>query len=80
MRRFRLGEEPAQSWQGSSIAERVALVWQLSQHMWELSAKPFPKYSRAEMPGQLIRLNKHTAGRTQDLADVEALEALLKQK
>lgn len=37
--------------------ERFAMVWQLTCDAWALSGRPFPTYSRAEMPGRVLRLN-----------------------
>lgn len=31
-------------------AQRVALVWTLTQEAWALSGRPIPKYARHEMP------------------------------
>jgi hypothetical protein len=35
--------------------ERVAMVYELTLAAWALSGRPMPTYSRAEIPGRLIR-------------------------
>jgi hypothetical protein len=35
--------------------QRVALVWELTRGAWALSGQTFPTYSRAEMPGRVLR-------------------------
>jgi hypothetical protein len=35
--------------------ERLAMVWALSVDAWVLSGKPFPTYTRAEMPCRMVR-------------------------
>jgi hypothetical protein len=35
--------------------ERLALVWKLTAEQWALSGRPHPNYSRAEMPGTVVR-------------------------
>ncbi len=39
----------------SSVAQRVARMWQLSIDPWVLRGEPLPSYTRAEMPGRVIR-------------------------
>jgi hypothetical protein len=36
-------------------SQRVALVWELSRRMWELTGRPVPRYDRASMPVRLVR-------------------------
>ncbi|MBI4421881.1 MAG: hypothetical protein HY560_13740 [Gemmatimonadetes bacterium] len=56
VRVYRLGEEPSDDLSGTTTPEqRLEMVAQLSQRMWELSAKPVPSYSRADMPGRVLR-------------------------
>ena len=38
-----------------SPSERLALVWRLTEDAWAMSGKEIPQYSRAQMPGRLIR-------------------------
>jgi hypothetical protein len=39
----------------TSAEERVALVWTLTERMWELTGRPLPTYRRSEMPVVVIR-------------------------
>ncbi|MCU0619489.1 MAG: hypothetical protein MUF40_06260 [Gemmatimonadaceae bacterium] len=39
----------------TTAVERVELVQVLSRRMWELTGRPFPDYSRAAMPGRVVR-------------------------
>ena len=56
VRIYRLGEDPADDLSAvTTPAERVAMVWQLSARMWELSGRPSPGYARGTMPGRVIR-------------------------
>ena len=34
----------------------LSVMWELAQQAWALSGRPSPTYSRATMPGRLIRL------------------------
>ena len=34
---------------------RMELAWALTKAAWAVSGKPLPSYSRAEMPGRVIR-------------------------
>lgn len=53
---FPLGEEPgADLSDTTSIDMRLEMVSILTRRMWELSGKPFPTYTRREMPGRVIR-------------------------
>lgn len=38
-------------------SERIAMVWQVTMDVWASSGRPFPVYSRHEIPGRLIRTN-----------------------
>ena len=52
----RLGEEPGDDLSMLlTPADRFELVATLSRRMWELTGRPFPNYTRAEMPGRVIR-------------------------
>lgn len=50
-----LGHDPIDQLAGSTPAQRVAMVWRLTQDAWASSGRPSPSYSRSEMPGKLIR-------------------------
>lgn len=39
----------------TSVDERLAMMWPLSRDAWAASGRPFPTYSRAEMPGVVLR-------------------------
>ncbi len=36
-------------------AELVALVWELSARMWELTGRPQPTYTRGSIPVRVVR-------------------------
>lgn len=55
-RAFRLGESDPEDLSTSTTAEaRLEMVRDLSERMWCLTGKPFPSYSRSEIPVQVIR-------------------------
>ena len=35
--------------------ERLAMMWPLALEAWSLTGRPLPSYTRAEMPGRLLR-------------------------
>jgi hypothetical protein len=39
----------------STVDERLALVWTLTRQQWAFAGLPMPTYSRAEMPGRVLR-------------------------
>jgi hypothetical protein len=41
---------------GGTVAERLALVGELSCRMWALTKQPVPSYTRATMPVRLTTL------------------------
>ena len=41
---------------GGTVAERLALVGELSRRMWAASGQPFPTYTRQTMPVRLTTL------------------------
>lgn len=47
--------EPADLSATTTAEERLAMVWELSRRMWELTGRPLPDYSRSEMPITIIR-------------------------
>jgi hypothetical protein len=56
VRVFRLGEEPRDDLSDSTTAEeRLAILQDLSERAWALSGKPFPSYSRSEIPVRIVR-------------------------
>ena len=57
VRRFRLGEEPADDITATtSASERVEMVVALSRRMLELTGVPVAAYSRDQMPVSIVRL------------------------
>ena len=42
----------------STIAQRVARMWQLSIDPWVLRGEPLPTYTRSAMPGRMVRAEK----------------------
>ncbi len=56
VRRFRLGEEPSDDLSQDTTAEqRLAMMGQLAAEAWLLTGRPFPDYTRRDMPGRVIR-------------------------
>ncbi|MDH5805380.1 MAG: hypothetical protein OEZ54_09355 [Gemmatimonadota bacterium] len=45
-----------------TIGERLAIVAQLSELHWQLTARPLPKYDRGSMPVRIVQLS-HSEGR-----------------
>ena len=43
-------KEAAEARVGGTVAERIALVAELSRQAWMLTGKPFPSYTRGTMP------------------------------
>ncbi len=39
----------------TTVDERIALVWTLTRRQWAFAGRPRPEYTRASMPGQLLR-------------------------
>jgi len=38
-----------------TAAERVAMVWQITQALWASAGRPIPDYDRPHMPGRVLR-------------------------
>jgi hypothetical protein len=56
MRSFKLGDEPVVDDRDSStVDERLAEVLRLSYEAHRISGKPWPSYTRSQMPGRVIR-------------------------
>lgn len=56
IRRFALGEEPEiDALDTSTVDERIAAVSELTLRTWALAGREIPTYSRATMPGRVIR-------------------------
>ena len=48
-------EELTDARDASTVDERIALVWTLTRRQWAFSGRPIPTYTRAEMPGTVLR-------------------------
>ena len=56
IRKFALGEEPlVDSREDLSAEQRIMLTWRLSAEACNLAGLPKPHYSRATMPGVMVR-------------------------
>lgn len=42
----------------ATVDERIALVWTLTRQQWAFAGREMPKYTRAEMPGRLVRVGR----------------------
>jgi hypothetical protein len=52
----RLGEEPPDDTASCTTADqRLAMVWELTQHCWSLTGNPWPTYARASIPVRVLR-------------------------
>ena len=54
VRKFCLGEEPADDLAGTTVEERVAMVWQLTLDAWAAAGREIPTYRRSEMPVRVL--------------------------
>ena len=58
VRRFPLGQEPlTDERDGSSVDERIALVWTLTRRQWAFAGLRIATMPRSRMPGRVIRLS-----------------------
>ena len=56
IRAYRLGQEPADDLRTTtSAAERVAMVWQITQDAWSLAGRTIPEYPRHQAPVRVVR-------------------------
>lgn len=56
VRKYRLGEEPSDDLSAeTTVDERFAMVWELSERMWRWTGQSLPEYTRATMPVTVIR-------------------------
>jgi hypothetical protein len=54
--RFTLGQEPTDDLRGyTTTSERLDMMWRLALDAWAMSGRPFPQYTRAEIPCRLYR-------------------------
>jgi hypothetical protein len=49
-------EEAGDARVGGTVAERLALVGELSRRMWALTKRPWPSYTRQSMPVKVTTL------------------------
>lgn len=42
-------------WSSTTVEERLGMMWPLAVRAWRLSGRELPSYTRAEMPGRVIR-------------------------
>lgn len=54
--------EAGDSKMGGSLAERVAAVFELTELAWRLAKRPFPSYSRRNIPFRLTTLREQEDG------------------
>jgi hypothetical protein len=47
---------------GGTVAERLALLAELSERAWQLTGRPLPTYTRATMPVVITELRAQTHG------------------
>lgn len=60
IRRFRLGEEPADDPRSLTTPEdRLAVMWQLAQDAWASAGRPIPDYPRRKTPIRVIAASDH---------------------
>ncbi len=56
IRKVKLGEEElVDPRDTSTVDERLALVWQLTQEVWAFQGKAIPDYDRRDAPGVVLR-------------------------
>jgi len=55
VRRYALGEEPADLSAQTSATERIAMMWPLALEAWKLAGLPIPEYTRRNLPSRILR-------------------------
>jgi hypothetical protein len=56
VRIFRLGEEPPDDLrETTTAAQRLEILRELTKRAWTLSGRPFPSYSRRQIPIRVVR-------------------------
>lgn len=56
IRKLDLGQETSDDISAeTTMQERLAMMWPLAVRAWTFSGRELPRYSRAEMPSQIIR-------------------------
>ena len=61
IRVYNLRNEPEDLSETTTMAERVAMVWQLTLDAWASSGQPIPDYPREKTPIRVIRRGKDPA-------------------
>jgi hypothetical protein len=53
---FRPGEEPPDDLSATTTpAERIAMMWRLTEEAWRVAGRPLPTYARTRLPARLYR-------------------------
>lgn len=56
VRIFRLGEEPSDDLRETTTAvQRLDILRELTERAWALAGRPFPSYSRQQIPVQVVQ-------------------------
>lgn len=56
IRRHALGQEPSEDISATTTAEeRLSMMWPLAVRAWSLTGRPFPSYTRENIPSRIIR-------------------------
>lgn len=56
VRIFRLGEEPPDDLrEATTAAQRLDILRELTRRAWSLSGRPFPSYSRRQIPVRIVQ-------------------------
>jgi hypothetical protein len=56
IRVYRLGEEPDDDLSSETTdSDRLDMMWRLALDAWASAGRSLPEYSRAEMPGRILR-------------------------
>jgi hypothetical protein len=56
LRRVRLGDPEPDVRASTSVSERVAMVWTLTQESWSLAGRQIPVYARKDAPVRVVSL------------------------
>ncbi len=56
IRKLELGQETSDDISAeTTMQDRLAIMWPLAVRAWTFSGRELPRYSRAEIPGRIIR-------------------------
>lgn len=54
--RYRLGAEPGDDLsEGTTPAQRIAMMWELAESAWKMAGRPWPTYDRQHIPARFFR-------------------------